>query len=88
MVKADIKQELLAVVDACLKQGPGFAQDCVVLREAAEKLCPNNLSEQQELLTCWHNLFLDGTLAWGYDLDTPGAPFFHRTGKTSQSSMQ
>src|SRR5580693_5339983 len=27
--------------------------------------------------TCWHELFQEGTLSWGYDLDNPDAPFFH-----------
>ena len=54
----------------------------VVLNEVAEKYtsAPFTLPElklQQEMLTCWNDLFLDGLLSWGYDLDNPDPPFFH-----------
>ena len=35
------------------------------------------LEEQQKILTVWHRLFAEGKLAWGYDLENPGSPFFH-----------
>lgn len=62
--------------DACAK-GPGFAQESVVLREARKRLQPESLEEQQKILTVWHRLFAEGKLAWGYNLDNPGSPFFH-----------
>ena len=77
MAIADMKQTLLDSAKSAIKQGPGYAQEAVVLRDAAEKLRPGSLKEQQELLTQWHELFLGGQLAWGYDLDNPNAPFFH-----------
>ena len=36
-----------------------------------------DLDLQQAILTCWHDLFRDGALSWGYDLDNPDPPFFH-----------
>ena len=62
--------------DACAR-GPGFAQESVVLREAQQRLQPESLEEQQKILTVWHRLFAEGKLAWGYDLENPGSPFFH-----------
>jgi hypothetical protein len=77
MAVADMKQTLLDVAKKAIEKGPGYSQDLVVLREAADILRPSSLKEQQELLTQWHELFLAGELAWGYDIDNPNAPFFH-----------
>ena len=57
--------------------GPGYAQDTVVLREAAHRLRVRDLHDAQLVLKCWQDLFRQGELVWGYDLDTPTAPFFH-----------
>jgi hypothetical protein len=77
MAVADMKETLLDVAKEMIEKGPGYAQEAVVLREAAEKLHARSLKEQQELLTQWHELFRVGELAWGYDIDNPNAPFFH-----------
>ncbi len=70
---------LLELAQECLSQGPGYAQENVVLREAMERLSlgEQDLKEQQKLLTAWHNLFREGKLSWGYDIDNPSSPFFH-----------
>lgn len=73
-----LKEKVLEVAKDVLSKGPGYAQESVVLREAAARLSVSDrLDEQQRLLTCWHNLFREGKLSWGYDLDNPSAPFFH-----------
>lgn len=78
MPNAELKQTILNVALDVLQKGPGYAQESVVLREAAEQLhLEDDLREIQRLLTCWHDLFLEGQLSWGYDLDNPSAPFFH-----------
>ena len=41
-----------------------------------------DLDIQQAILTCWHDLFREGTLSWGYDLDNPDPPFFHMPERT------
>jgi hypothetical protein len=76
MAVADMKQTLLDVARDATKKGPGYAQEVVVLREAAEILRSATLRDQQELLTQWHDLFRSGELDWGYDIDNPNAPFF------------
>jgi hypothetical protein len=60
------------------KRGPGYAQQNSVLWDVAQRV-PNsrNPSVQQDILTCWHDLFRLGRLSWGYDIDNPDAPFFH-----------
>jgi hypothetical protein len=78
MPYTELKQRVLEVALDLLNRGPGYAQESVVLREAAERLrVQDNLRDQQQLLTCWHDLFREGKLSWGYDVDNPGAPFFH-----------
>jgi hypothetical protein len=78
MVATDMKNELLEVAKDCLARGPGFAQEYVVLREVAEKLrLIDDLEAQQAMLTSWHDLFREGVLSWGYDIDNPTVPFFH-----------
>ncbi|MGA2442162.1 MAG: hypothetical protein ABSH08_14500 [Tepidisphaeraceae bacterium] len=74
----EIQETLLEVAKQCANQGPGFAQESVVLREAAGRLnISRDLSAQQRLLNAWHDLFRIGKLYWGYDIDNPGQPFFH-----------
>ena len=74
----EIQETLLAIAEDFTRQGPGFAQESVVLREAADRLkIKRDLPEQQRLLNVWHDLFRTGKLYWGYDIDNPGQPFFH-----------
>ncbi len=68
----------------CAKRGAGYSQQRVVLDEVAKQLfnrdpfiTPTNINQEQVILTCWHDLFREGRLSWGYDLDNPDAPFFH-----------
>jgi len=78
MALARLEEDLLAIAKECIEQGPGFAQETIVLREAAQRLrIGNDLKEQQRLLTAWHNLFREGELSWGYDIGNPSSPFFH-----------
>ena len=75
---AQLKEVLLEIATDCVSQGPGFAQEPVVIREAVEKLdISHDLVAQQELLTAWHDLFREGVLSWGYDANNSAAPFYH-----------
>jgi hypothetical protein len=75
---APIEDLLLKIAKDCIQEGPGLAQEMVVLRKAAEDLnLGNDLRGQQRLLTAWQNLFRTGQLSWGYDVGNPSAPFFH-----------
>ena len=79
MPTQELKEQLLRIVAECLAKGPGYAQELVVLREASEQLgLGGDREKEQELLTCWHDLFRDGELSWGYDIDNPNTPFFHK----------
>lgn len=80
-----LKQNILQIAKAMAEKGAGYAQEAVVLR-AAEKqyIAEQQPSDHQQalprwrlILTAWHDLFRDGELSWGYDLDNPNAPFFH-----------
>jgi hypothetical protein len=73
-----LEDDLLKIAKQCLDEGPGYAQETVVLRKAFDELgLSRDLAEQQRLLTAWHNLFRSGKLSWGYDVDNPSSPFFH-----------
>jgi hypothetical protein len=75
---ADVDELLLRLARECIEEGPGFAQETVVLRKAAEQLgIGDDLRRQQRLLTAWQDLFRSGRLSWGYNVDNPSAPFFH-----------
>ncbi len=63
---------------ALVERGAGWAQESVVLREVAKATGARaSLADQQAILSAWHELFREGKLCWGYDLDNPNRPFFH-----------
>jgi hypothetical protein len=77
-----LKQKVLESAQQCAKRGPGYSQQRPVLDEIASSFGGSmhtkiNLDLQQAILTCWHDLFREGVLSWGYDLDNPDPPFFH-----------
>ncbi|MBL8794737.1 MAG: hypothetical protein JNM56_12590 [Planctomycetia bacterium] len=77
-----LREEVLETARRCAQRGPGYSQQRAVLDEVAEKhrkgpYTTLDVHLQQAILTCWHDLFLDRELSWGYDLDNPDAPFFH-----------
>ena len=78
----------------CAKRGAGYSQQRVVLDEVARKLfdrdpfiTPSNVEQEQNILTCWHDLFREGRLSWGYDLNNPDAPFFHVPARKAQAKL-
>ena len=78
----ELQGEVLDAAKRCAKRGAGYAQQSAVLEDVAEKyrnhsFTPIDIQTQQAILTCWHDLFREGYLSWGYDLDNPDAPFFH-----------
>lgn len=77
-------ETVLETAVGCASRGAGYAQQRVVLEEVARKVfnrdsfvSPPNINQEQEILTCWHDLFREGRLSWGYNLENPDAPFFH-----------
>jgi len=77
-----LKKRALEVARQCAERGPGYSQQKAVLDEVASEAGANmytrlDLGLQQAILTCWHDLFRDGVLSWGYDLDNADPPFFH-----------
>jgi hypothetical protein len=75
---ADLLELVFNVSTEMLERGPGWAQQSSVLQEVARRV-PNSGEPrvQQQILTCWHDLFREGRLSWGLNLDNPDAPFFH-----------
>jgi hypothetical protein len=72
-------EKVFAVAKAMAQKGPGWAQQRSVLLAVANELPEAMRDErvQQQILTCWHDLFRLGWLSWGYNIDNPDAPFFH-----------
>jgi hypothetical protein len=78
-VVADYRKLLFEIATSALATGPGYAQEGYVLGEAGRQLgVGDNVEVQQQVLDAWQDLFRNGDLAWGYDLNNPQAPFFHR----------
>lgn len=87
-----LKQTVLGVAREYARRGPRFSQQRPVLDEVASKAGGSlwtslELPVQQVILTCWHDLFREGVLSWGYDLDTPESPFFHIPERTSPAGQ-
>ena len=77
-----LKQKVLEAATECAKRGAGYSQQRPVLDEVATAVGTGmyprlELDLQQAILTCWHDLFREGSLSWGYNLDNPDPPFFH-----------
>lgn len=83
-----VKSKVLAAATKCVGLGRGYSQEKAVLDEVANGFGGNmhtrlDVDLQQAILTCWHDLFREGTLSWGLDLDNPGPPFFHIPKRTA-----
>lgn len=88
-----LKAKILDVAKQFAARGVGYSQVRQVLNEVANPAGGNmhtrrDLELQQAILTCWHDLFREGTLCWGYDLDNPGPPFFHVAERTSSPNQR
>jgi hypothetical protein len=87
-----LKQKVFETAKTSAKKGAGYSQQAVVLDEVASALNGDaylrlDLSLQQAILTCWHDLFREGALSWGYNLDNPDAPFFHVPERTDAETQ-
>lgn len=74
-----MQEVLLAVISEHAERG-GSLDSNSVLKDAARQLKSLGVLESdQALLTLWHDQFRNGRLAWGYNLQNNGPPFFHLT---------
>jgi hypothetical protein len=85
-----MKQKVLEAAKECARQGPGYSQQRPVFDLVASAATGGfhrtlDLQRQQAILTCWHDLFREGALSWGYNLDNPDSPFFHVPDRGSPS---
>lgn len=75
-----MKQALLEAVEAASLRDPSHFQTGVILGQVADNLhIRNNLKAEQALLTMWHDLFRQGMIAWGYNIQNSQPPFCHLT---------
>jgi hypothetical protein len=77
------RQQVKAVIERVAREvievgGPSFAQEQIVLRKVADEMrVRGRLDDEQFILTCWNELFRDGVLSWGYNMENPSRPWFH-----------
>lgn len=78
----NVRQVLLQVISQMSNGGGAGLQVSSALHEAARQVRADKLAfNEQEILTAWADLFREGLLAPGYNLDNPGLPWFHLTGR-------
>jgi hypothetical protein len=78
MTHEELKERILTKAKELAPRGAGWAQESIVLREVAEELkIGKDVAQQQAILTAWHDLFREGRLSWGHDINNPRSPFFH-----------
>jgi hypothetical protein len=75
----DVLLELVYAMEQ--KRQGGNLQQSTLLQAAMERLVPHYGDEklEQAILTQWHDLFRQGLLAPGHNLNNPDPPFFHLT---------
>ena len=56
MKVAELEATILETAREPYDKEPEFARQSVLLREVAEKLSPNSVSEEQAILSAWHEL--------------------------------
>jgi hypothetical protein len=83
-----LNPQVLEAARECAARGPGYCQQRPVFDLVASKFGGGmfrkpDLDVEQAILTCWHDLFREGTLSPGYDLDNPDPPFFHIPDRTA-----
>lgn len=76
-----IRSTLLSVLEEYAARGPGMFQSAPVLVEAARRLGAATERDEQALLTAFQDCFLQGLIAWGYDVRNPDPPFMHFTAR-------
>lgn len=77
-----IRSTLLQVVEEQHRSAGNTAslQQSSILQEAVARLGGRATDDEgQALLTAWYDLFRDGHLSWGYNLNNPDPPFCHVT---------
>lgn len=85
-----MRQALLEAVKETSQREASSFQTGVILGHAADRLrIRDNLKAEQALLTMWHDLFRQGMIAWGYNIDNSQPPFCHLTeqGRTILGQM-
>lgn len=75
-----MRQALLEAVNEASRRDESSFQTGVILGRAAVRLrIRDNLQSEQALLTMWHDLFRQGMIAWGYNIQNSQPPFCHLT---------
>ncbi len=79
-----LRKTLLKTIKDLAENDPDNFQSGVILGRVERELNlreRDDVSEQQALLTFWHDLFRTGYLSWGYNIDNVESPHCHLTEK-------
>ena len=79
-----LRKTLLKTIKDLVENDPDNFQSGVILGKVERELNlreRDDVSEQQALLTFWHDLFRTGYLSWGYNIDNVESPHCHLTEK-------
>ena len=79
-----IRGVLMETVEELLRVHDNTLSQLQVLGRVSKRLgiggpSPQMKEEQRALLTVWYDLFLEGIMSWGADIDNPNPPFCHLT---------
>jgi hypothetical protein len=74
-----MRQVLLEVIRTYEGRGPGMFQSKAVLNEAMRRLYIQGDEAEQALLDAFADLFIQGVVAWGFNVTNPDPPFMHTT---------
>lgn len=80
-----LRKTMLEVIEEYAKGGPGNFQAGPILKQVAQRCGAKSNEEQQAILTVWNDLFRNGYLAPGLNLDNPTFPFCHITSQGRDS---
>ncbi len=86
---AEIRKNILEVLEHYMKHGSGSARPKDILKEVGKRLgADRNQKLQQPILTYWYDLFRSGQLAWGYTLENSEPPWCHLTERGRETLKQ
>lgn len=74
-----IQAKLLEIISKTNPSDGQFQQGSLLNKVAKELGIERDDVKEQALLTCWGNLFRNGYLSWGLNLNNPNPPFVHIT---------
>jgi hypothetical protein len=79
MSKFEVKAVLLEIAKECFQRGQSYSMTRIVMDQFIVRRpeMKDSLEREHLVLECWQQLFSEGTLIPGWNLNNPDYPFFH-----------